>query len=210
MNNAILIQQAEGPSYREMLNATSYMHAAYCKRHDVDQWVLRGHLSTDAIAWDKLRMMTMAIDSGYEHIFWLDSDTIIVGDEDLRTAVPDDYDLGMTWQISPGGGPLHFNVGAIYCRGSVQLRTFLADLISRMPQQPYTRVPYWWDDEKCEQVIFNQMLADGAYDVKCAKLDYKWNSIYLTKVENPVVLGYHGFTSDYAVQLIRSEIGKRG
>ena len=183
MNNAVLIQQIypNTPGVA-MLELTRAHHKAYCDKWHMDYWCkfenpqeefdpLKG-------SWGKIELIRCALDEGYEYVFWLDADTLIVDFEtDLRDAVQCNK-IGACWHRIPQMN--HWNVGALYLDNEYATRTFINEW-----RKTYPGSPQWM-----EQGEFNRLARENRTVVT---LSDKWNAtLDVNIVPDAVVLGFHG------------------
>jgi len=179
MPDAILIQQASWEQAL-LLDITAKRHADYALRHQMTFECLRGRL-LDGVAypgWDKLMVIRQALQAGFEHVFWIDADAAVVGDEDLRDALTSGT-LGM---VQHPGPPVHFNCGVMMMKNTPGLELFLEKALSFCPG-----VPPWWE----QQVMIDLIASEKWFDFE--RLDDRWNSTFtVNESPCPVVMGWHG------------------
>jgi len=192
----MLIQQVSGPGpHANMLKLAEDRHRAYCQRHEILYRVGMGRIMPDMpICYDKPALLLQTFATGhYTYGFWLDSDTFILNDEDMRDALPDGAELGMNYGQSPSREPAHFNVGAIYARNTERVRA----LLTRGIEEGRRSVKCddqgkWWLDPTCEQTIINHLL-ETEYQGLCVNVGPKWNCVQgLYGNHSPMVLAWHG------------------
>ncbi|MFA5208295.1 MAG: putative nucleotide-diphospho-sugar transferase [Candidatus Paceibacterota bacterium] len=171
-----------------MLRLTFQRHAAYAMSHKMDYQCYIGDYALDkgvlTGAWHKIKMIIDALERGYEYVFWLDTDTAIVGDEDLRNAFTDKFigccehksdKFPKEWQV-----PTHLNVGVVFVKNGKGVLDFMRK---------------WWDsfpgDKRwMEQGSFNELVKESDL---IFKLDDRFNAtVNVNEVEKPVILGWHG------------------
>ncbi|MCW3100250.1 MAG: hypothetical protein JWL77_5868 [Chthonomonadaceae bacterium] len=181
-SDAILIQSASG-EHTNLLKLTHARHEAYARSHNIDFVCRFGPQQEQRPAtWDKIFLILQALRAGqWEHIVWLDADTLIVDRaRDLRTALPDNIWLGMVKH----GQPPWFNAGAIYIRNTPESRAFFEEVWNTWP------VEHHWEDN---MAIIRVLGFDPARWRGVAVIGDEWNSTRLMNmVENAVVKGWHG------------------
>jgi hypothetical protein len=180
MPDAILIQAASW-EYAPLLDITAKRHADYAQKHGMSFECLRGRWldgSAGVLGWDKLVLIQQALRAGFEHVFWIDADAAIVGDEDLRGALTHGT-LGM---VQHPGPPIHFNCGVMMMRNTQRLGTFLEAVLSYCPG-----IAPWW-----EQNVLNDLITSEKW-FAFERLDDRWNSTFgVNESDHPVVVGWHG------------------
>lgn len=199
-NDAVLIQHVYtqtnmfGNAFIDMLKLTILRHMTYASGHKMDYWAFQGGLEKEhkmeAGAWAKIDLVKMALEQGYEYIFWVDADAVIMDFEtDLRDAIKD-HDIGACVHdpaksdfLKQLGVKRHINVGVMYFRNTDKTRKFIDEWLGTYPG-----IPRW-----AEQGSFNNLLIK--YPDTVIELDDKWNAtVQVNMVEKPVVKGYHGIT----------------
>jgi hypothetical protein len=197
-NNAVILQHVYtktdmfGNAFVDMLRLTTLRHMTYANGHNMDYWAFQGGLEKDhkmeAGAWAKIDLMKMALEQGYEYIFWIDADAAIMDfNTDLRDSVKDIH-IGACVH-DPAKSPFlksmkidrHINVGVMYLRNTDESRKFI-----QAWYDSYPGIPRW-----AEQGSFNNLLVSMPGIV--TEIDDKWNAtVNVNMVEKPVVKGYHG------------------
>ena len=182
INDAVLIQYADGPEHTALLRATHARHSAYTLAHGCDFWSLCGY-QDPALMWPRWEFIEKAITLKYRHIFWLDADAVIVNmAADLRDALPEavDRSFGLLHGSVPGGEPVHWNAGVMYFHGVPMVKNF-ALLMANFKPPVYSPLPCWWEDAFGDQYMLNRLLLAKS-PINAAALfhpiDRKWNTIY--------------------------------
>jgi len=197
MNNAVIIQHVYsetslGNAFSDMLRLCTQRHMAYARSHSMDYWSFTGGFQVgrpaESGAWAKIELMRLALNQGYEYIFWIDADAAIMDFEtDLRDSVKD-IDIGACAHNPEKSAFLkqlkiakHINVGVMYLRNTEKTKQFIEDWYNSYPGEPR------W----AEQGSFNKLMEKYPDVVK--EIDDKWNStVNVNEVQKPVVKGYHG------------------
>lgn len=196
--NALLIQQIypDTPGV-EMLQLTEAWHAEYCKKHGIDYQCIYTNPIPDSDplkgSWGKIKLIRDALYEGYEYVFWLDADTLIVDlDADLRSAV-EPFKIGACWHRIPQLN--HWNVGALYIDNCQETREFISAWLEEYPGKPQ------W----LEQGAFNEL---AMLNKTVVTVSDKWNStIDVSYVPDAVVLGFHGQgDTQYRINLMRDTL----
>lgn len=203
--DAVLIQQAF-PSHRAMLQLTEPIHRAYCERHNIEYACVyldelpkldRGE------NWSKLGLIRhyLEMDMQYDYVFWLDNDALIVGDSDLRDAVPDGIGMArheLDWgMVGEKGAYDHFNSGVIVLRNTPAVRDFTEK---------------WWNTPDEGHMWGDQHslhLCGQANPGVVSKIDHRWNSTppYFSVTEGEVVRAWHGlFNAQDRYAIVRSAV----
>lgn len=194
MSKAILIQQVyTGSPYSELLAFQFGRNLNYCKAHDMDYSVNYGNIveqwKLEYGGWAKTALIWGALNK-YEHVIWLDVDTLIADlSADLRDGCPA-FGIGMTLH-----NPAHpvYNVGAMYVTNSEEVRAFIYEWMGWYPGP----IGGWY-----EQAMINLLIQIPKFSNMVTPIDYKWNSTRAANihVDNAVVEGFHG-EGDYARRL---------
>lgn len=183
MNDAIILQQINQDSYyTDIMPLVFARHLNYAKAHGFDYEFSYGEIVEDwkpgQGGWAKLMLIYNALARNYQHVIWVDADSIIVDlRADLRGGCPDGPGLGFVVHRNP----IHLNVGNIYVTNSAEVQQFMADWMSWYPG------PAGWR----EQAVLN-LLAKTNPLVKVT--DDKYNSCRAAgnRVDHPIVEGFHG------------------
>lgn len=181
INDAVLIQYADGPEHTALLRATHARHSAYTLAHGCDFWSLCGY-QDPALMWPRWEFIEKAITLKYRHIFWLDADAVIVNmAADLRDALPEavDRSFGLLHGSVPGGEPDHWNAGVMYIRSGPTTKKVVRHMLTIKPLA-YAPLPRWWEDTDGDQYLLNRLLATFPVATKEAfyPIERKWNTIY--------------------------------
>ena len=195
-----LLQQARAP-YWDCLNVSQELHHAYARAHDLIYVVRKGPILPDWTGhWDAIPLMLeMMQPSQTRWIFWVDADALIVGNEDIRQALPEDAELGMCRHPGP---PDHWNCGVLCIRNTPSTRAWLRAIIAEGPGV----YPHY------QQGIMNDLLEQRAWRGMCARLDDRWNStVVLNGPEDCVIRAWHaGGAPAVRALKMKNEIARRG
>lgn len=203
MNDAVLIQQANADgAYLDHLRLAFPGHADYARRHAMDYWCMfsdvRPNMPAKVGGWSKVHLIRDAWRQGYQHIFWVDADALIVDyTVDLRHALQGSLSEVGACQHSGHGLPTHLNVGVLYVRPSQSLPRFPELWLAAFPgTKPWM-----------EQGVFNDLAARLPGVVE--RLDDRWNSTVGVNVSpRPVVKAWHGYgTPVDRLAAMRRELG---
>lgn len=186
MNNAIILQQVyQDSAYTEMAALTLGRHLQYAKRHGFDYEFYYGNIipewNPDYGGWAKLALIANAMERGYQHVIWVDTDAIIADlSADLRAGCPP-HGIGATRNTLPKE---HINVGMLYVTNAPDVLDFVKYWIAWYPG------PDGWR----EQAALNLLLCIPSLADAVTPIEYKYNSCRAggTQVENPVVEAFHG------------------
>ena len=193
-NNAVIIQHtySNSPAFSDMLRLTIQRHMAYATAYGMDYWAMQGGLQAERMAeagaWAKIELIKMALEKGYEYVFWIDADSAIVDFKtDLRDAAKDIHigacvhDPAKSDYLKQYGVEKHINVGDLYIRNTPEAKQFIDEWFASYPGEPR------W----AEQGSFNTLIKK--YPDTVSAIDDKWNAtVNVNMVDNPVVMGYHG------------------
>jgi hypothetical protein len=192
-NNAVILQHVySNSSFSDMLRLCIQRHMAYANAYSMDYWAFQGGLHRERVpeagAWSKIELMKMALEKGYEYVFWIDADAAIMDfNTDLRESVKNihigacAHDPAKSPYLQSLGIQRHINVGVMYLRNTDETRKFI-----QAWYDSYPGIPRW-----AEQGSFNNLLVTMPNIV--TEIDDKWNAtVNVNMVEKPVVKGYHG------------------
>jgi hypothetical protein len=190
MKDAVIVQQVykyQVDDYRPMLELIRPVHKAYAEKWNMDYLTVIGPVKPEWSildgGWAKLILIRDMLLKGYEYVFWIDADALIVDFEtDLRTGCPDGLGA-VEHTIAPGK---HLNVGVMFVRNSDKVKTFFEEWISHYPGE---KVFPWM-----EQGELHKMKSDPKWDGVVHQIDAKWNSCLAggNQVSKPVIEGFHG------------------
>lgn len=178
----ILLQQARA-EYAPLLDLTESTHRAYAERHGMAYHRVNGALTQWYGTWDQIPCILNALDEADE-VYWLDADTLIISDDDLRDAWPSDMQrrAGAVAMCRHPGPPPHWNCGVLLVRNAPEVRTFFRCVLYRSPGGP----PWW------QQQVMNDMLATPIWSWLLCPIDDRWNSTWgVNEVRDPVIVAWH-------------------
>lgn len=189
-SDCVLIQQASG-SYKPFLELTVARHLAYCMMHNIDYWPIFGEArsvdSPHLPHFDRVTLIQMALEAGYDKVVWMDADCVIIREEDFRAAVPE-YGIGISWNAGDWIEPLydHWCTGCMYLKNSEPVREFV-----RCWQASQAETHGWQD-----QHAFNN-LSQAWVGRICFDIPRRWHTILPSypcpENETPNVIAFHGY-----------------
>jgi hypothetical protein len=193
MKNAVLIQHAYGhyftEDYRPMIELVRERHQAYADKWQMDYLVAFGAVKTEWKAdnggWAKLELVRLMLEKGYEYVFFMDADAMIIDlNTDLRDGCPDG--LGMVVHNGPGTPGPHMNVGIMFVKNSERVRALFVEWASRYPGT--TTFPWY------EQGEAHKMRSEDKWKDIIIEIPAKWNSCLAASnhVNDAVIEGWHG------------------
>jgi hypothetical protein len=184
--SACLIQHANGP-YVELLAGVGNRHREYCHAHGMDYRVFvdkyygcgcSPHRPNPAgVMWERYDYMREAIADGYEHVFYLDADAVIVDrSTDLRAALPDER----AW-LALGYHDDWFQGGVQYVRGCDQADSF------------FHYMQAFWSHERNDEYALNGAINRlKPWHFETPGIESRWHSIRCKgHGENCVVRAFH-------------------
>lgn len=199
MNNAVLVQHvyktAAPPyggaySFEPMLEAARPRHASYAKRHDMDYLIVKGQVRPEweivKGGWAKLEIIRQMLARGYEYVFYVDADALIVDmGADLRDGAPPEG-IGLIQHQGPGVPGPHLNVGIMFIRNGERVRKFIDWWIT---QYPGSTQPFW-----AEQGVLNDARNKPEWADLIHRIDDKYNSCAAGANISPapVIEAWHG------------------
>ena len=199
MNDAVFIQhvyKTPGPpyggiySFEPMLELARPFHAAYTKRHKMDYLIVKGQVRQEWDiyngGWAKLEIIRQMLARGYEYVFYIDADALVVDmTADLRDGTPAEG-LGLVQHQGPLVPGPHLNVGIMLIRNSERGRKFFDWWIA---QYPGSREPFW-----AEQGVLNNARNNPEWGDLIHRIDDKYNSCEAGANVSPapVIEAWHG------------------
>lgn len=193
MKNAVIIQQVYKyywwDDFKPLIDFARPIHQAYADKWDMDYLTVVGNVREDWEAWHggwaKVELIRQMLEKGYDFVFWVDADCLIVDDGvDLREGTPEG--IGMVLHDGPGTPGPHLNVGIMLIKNSPRVREFINDWAARYPG---TNDFPWF-----EQGEIHKMRQIEKYAGVIQQIDNKWNSCThaRTHVDDAVIEGWHG------------------
>lgn len=123
-----LVQLAAGYDFVRMLDLTADLHSRYCKAWGAELIARReakNKKPTRPPHWRKVDLITEALESGYDHILWLDADSVIVDARaDLFAACS--WGIGICACHDAPTVPRHLNTGVLWFNRSPEVTAFVA------------------------------------------------------------------------------------
>ena len=101
----------------------------YAEIHNYDTLRFHERLTDRPVSWEKIICIQKAFEMGYEFVFWIDADAIIVDvSEDIRSVVKSDKDFFLVHHVVEGGySP---NMGVFLIRNTEKTKQILSDIWS--------------------------------------------------------------------------------
>lgn len=194
----VLVQHGVG-THAELLAMSAPVHLAYCLRHDF--YFIQDydrHCPERKFEWEKLEVLRLVMQRAEPGglVVWLDSDTLIVGDEDFRAAIPEDADAAMTGTRACGLTPLsepvlYWNAGVMVLRNNLAVKAWLAATRQSWHEGKEEGPP----PHKDERALWKHRKM-----VRIAELAPKWNvwrnNAHVVRPEEAVVRAWHGEQTD--------------
>ena len=204
MNNAVLIQHASGP-YVRLLQEFAPWYEPYCDRWGMDYVCytpdrpMTEYQSVPhpmGIMWERYTYIMRAMEKGYDYIFYLDADAVIVDRGiDLRAALPDNAWLGM------GHEGNWFQAGVQYIRVNQKSVAF------------YHYLTAFWDNDANDEVSINGAIGRlQPWHWETVGLHPAWHSISQKGAsEECVVRAFHmEGDAENRLALMRDIVARRG
>jgi len=179
----VIVQQASH-YYAPLLRLSGGLHEAYAKRHGFDLEVYHGTFAPREWHryWDGWQVIQWLLNAGARWLVWVDSDALIVGNEDVRTAGGGRRGCWIGCVRHPGP-PAHWNTGVMVIRNGDRVRQFFREVFRRGPgSEP------WY-----QQAIANEMWDEPEWGEILQPLDDRWNStIDVNWVADAQIRAWHG------------------
>lgn len=195
-----IILQYSTPEQQAMLDTVMKINKPYANKFGIEYYVDgKRRCKERSIYWEKiayLKEFLPTVEDG-SLIIWVDADSLIVGDEDIRAILPPNTNFGMVQMRGGLGGKQLFNwynAGLLAMRNTKDVRDFL------------DRV---WDraDENDEASINAELKHTGGFigSLPLAKVDIKWNcwSNNIEFCKNPMIRSFHGILSKEKLPAIK-------
>lgn len=186
MNNAIIITQSfSSAEFHDCMRLTYQRHATYARAHNMDYWHILGDIEPDKLrgGWGKVKLIQQALAQGYDYVFWIDADAVIVDmDTDLRTAFTGEGSIGCCVHDAHGI-PRHLNVGVTFVHNTPLSKEFVDEWLNDYPG----------DLQWMEQGTFNKLYKVDKYAGLVFEMDNRFNSTKdVNEAKAPVIAGFHG------------------
>ena len=204
--------QAGTKAYGPHLDLVSSLHGSYAKLHGLEYTVYRGPYPVSPwkdpgrIGSDQGHKQYVLIlellrkeDTGW--VFWVDSDAMIVGNEDPRL-VMDGHLVGMAWYPKNAKHAGHFHRGSFFLKAHPQV----VELIERILREGPGPRPHW------DQGLLNKYLAEPQWKGKFKTLPIEWNSaVKHNDPEECVIRAWHGMGGIHKrFLMMQAEMQRRG
>ena len=199
-SKTIIIQSvvtADDKDFNKALEWLKPIHSAYCDKFAFDYLATTDKIieTSDpnfSYAWNKIPLIQQAIRSGYEYIWWIDHDCVIVDFSKNINEAFDEPGCEIMMCVHPGipqyNLPSHFNAGCFAVHGSERTEEFF----NRVWQQRY-HGPTWY-----EQDIMNEMFQDFEWMDIVGVMSDRYNSTpNANQVEDKdvIIAAFHGVGS---------------
>ena len=148
--------------------------------------------------WDaSFCILALLMQNDVSGIWWLDADTLIVGDDDMRRAV----DAGHIAMSRPELPTEHWNCGVFFLRNCERARAFVRATIERGPGGPP------WHQQR----IMNDLLTTPEWGGLIQRLPDKWNSIVgYAEVDDPQIVAWHGTLPNQKMAIMQEYMKDNG
>ena len=183
MNKRVLIQYATGAHYEEMLSETRELHKSYADSWSIDYFVEKPQTHTHKTAhYHRIELFLRMIDLGYDHIAWLDSDSIIV-DPSVCIFDASNYGIACCECYDSPKEEKHLNTGFLIITSSIETRAFLETWRStRAANHP-------WHD----QYTFIRLMEQPRFRSLLTILPNRFNYVNIhMEAPNPIIRSFHG------------------
>ena len=178
--SGVLCSMATG-DHRELLAETAVTMAAYGRRHGWDVLLSCENLASGRpAAWSKVPLVQELL-TGYDFVFWIDADAIIVDlDRYVLDEVSDDADIWFAWHSQdrdPNAAVV--NTGVFLARST----PFTVGLFDEVWRSEAFINHNWWENAAminllgCSLEPPYERVRESAWDDRIGKLDLAWNSV---------------------------------
>lgn len=185
----VCVTTAYDQAYAEMGALCEASLLAYVQAQGLDIKVVRGRVTDRPPAWNKIKVVESLFDHGYDFVFWVDADAVVMRrDIDIRAEIEEGRDLYLAAhqiELRPMPGMLVRldvpNTGVMLLRNSPWMRAFLAEVWERKEYLTHR----WWENAAVIDLLGYHRLLDpqrvNAPDpgvmARVKWLDVNWNSI---------------------------------
>jgi len=201
-NKTDYLVQCARNEHERLLRLCEPIHQEYADRHSLTYIPSYGPVAPSKWwgGWDSIILTLDLMKKDARWVFAIDSDTLIVGDNDPRD-VMGNYLIGMT--VHPN--PTHYNTGVIFVKSHERIISFYEKILTQAPGE------YPWFEQTCINNSINELQEDNLVKV----LPVEWNStVVLSHPEDCVIRAWHAFGGFGGVQsrldAMREEIKNRG
>jgi len=201
MNDALIIQIANGTRFREMVSLYYDDLVAYCKLFQFDYWLHSGPVrywdKDPLIPWAKLALVQQAALQGYQYIVYLDTDVFISDPHvNLRDACIKPVNMVRWWNKKP---VTHLQGGVIYFNNTDNLVYQVTSYCLQESKYYLERMPGlrgWY-----EQGQLTEMAGQPTTEKFIGEIDvrFNWAEDFCPPCANPVITSYHGIKPIEAV-----------
>lgn len=205
MNSRCVLQYVYGTKYEEQLLLTSDITLSQCMKFGYD-YRLCTHTPKRHPCWERVQMLIDAFEAGYMQAFWLDTDSLWVGDEPLHNAIVNDAIFSLTRHHACKYQPTdHFNIGVMYVNNSPHTLEFLHEW-----NETSDDGSPWYEQYALNKLIYtNQTVTKRSYST-LRQISHRWNALpHIPPYweENPVVISWHGHP--YQTQAMEAYLNDR-
>lgn len=189
---SIILQYSSAES-KQLADLSTPINKAYSTKFKFEQFVdYKSRCPERIIYWEKvayLNAILPKIEDG-SLIVWCDVDSLCIGNEDLRNALPDNSIFGAV-QLRGGLGGRQlvpwFNTGFMVMKNCPEIRTFFTNV--------------WNRNTPTDEDAINAELKHNSYTINntpITGLDIKWNcwNNNMAFCTNPVVRSFHGMNAE--------------
>lgn len=188
----------------------------YATMRKYDAMCFNERLSDRPVPWEKIICIQKAFEMGYEFVFWIDADAVIVDlSEDIGSVIKNDRDLFLVRHTIDGGySP---NTGAFLIRNTEKTKQMLGDIWNMKEYVNHM----WWEQgafidyfglitslSQQEQDLFKGFQSDlkphpiGSIESMVEWISPRWNVIPHVNPENkPIIKHYAGLGKSKILRL---------
>lgn len=185
----ICLTTAFNAGYAEMGAVCESSLAAYAAAQGLELRVVRGEVPDRPPAWTKIKVIAALLEEGFDFVFWVDTDAVVVRhDADIRAEIEDGKHLYLAAHqidVHPMPGMMVRldvpNTGVMLLRNCAWTRSFLEEVWSRTAYLHHR----WWENAAVMEVLgYHRLLdrekpntPDPAVMAHVKWLGWDWNSL---------------------------------
>lgn len=170
--------------------------ARYGKRHGHDVVVAKSAEMDRPAAWAKVRLVQSLFEQGYDHVFWIDADALIIDpSHDVADLITDSKDMHLVQHPLPWYSAPAPNTGVFLIRNCDWSR----DLLKRMWDLDQYAEGIWWENAAFIHLMgLRDFQEQGIDPARCeidtsrmAWLPERWNRLHLKQEPGATIIRHY-------------------